>query len=234
MKTVAMAMALRALSRSCLPALGPTHSTRSVASGGTASTPELVPQPLDELIALAEELDLDPVVARIEHLRVGRARAQRDARHAEDLVLDLLEVRIDVVARADLVAAGAELHLGRARVFGTLRRIGDGSLRVLREAEGAPERVLLLLGDRADVLHANEEVVRPVRVDDLDDVRRAEAHGLDGAADAARVERLAEGDLDLGAALEVRAVHGPGDEAEDDRNDDRDEAERDPEPPHRP
>ena len=77
MNTIAMATALRALSRSCLPAFGPTHSTRSARSGGTAVGAELVAQPLDELIALAEELDLDPVVARVEDLRVGRARAQR-------------------------------------------------------------------------------------------------------------------------------------------------------------
>jgi hypothetical protein len=33
MNTIAMATALRALSRSCLPALGPTHSTRSARLG---------------------------------------------------------------------------------------------------------------------------------------------------------------------------------------------------------
>ncbi len=42
MNTIAIAMAFRALSRSCLPALGPTHSTRSAASGGTASAPSLL------------------------------------------------------------------------------------------------------------------------------------------------------------------------------------------------
>ena len=44
MNTIAMATALRALSRSCLPAFGPTHSTRSALSG-TTSAPSLVAEP---------------------------------------------------------------------------------------------------------------------------------------------------------------------------------------------
>ncbi len=85
MNTMAMATALRALSRSCLPALGPTHSTRSARSG-TVSAPSASRRPLDELVALARELDLDAVVARVQDLRVVRARAELDAGDALDLV----------------------------------------------------------------------------------------------------------------------------------------------------
>ncbi len=89
MKTIAMATAFRALSRSCLPALGPTHSTRRARVGRHGLGPELLAEALDELVALAQELDLDPVIARVEDLRVRRARAQRHARDAQDLLLDL-------------------------------------------------------------------------------------------------------------------------------------------------
>ena len=73
MKTIAIATALRALSRSCLPAFGPTHSTRSACVGDAVGA-ELGAQPVEELVALALELDLDAVVARVHDLRVVRRR----------------------------------------------------------------------------------------------------------------------------------------------------------------
>jgi hypothetical protein len=52
--------------------------------------------------------------------RVVLHRAELHARDALDLLGDLLEVGLDVVADAELVAAGAELHLRRARVLRAL------------------------------------------------------------------------------------------------------------------
>ena len=125
MNTIAMATELRALSRSCLPALGPTHSTRSAAVGDRVGA-ELGAERAHELVALRLELDLDAVVARVHDLRVRRRLAEVDAGDAADLRLDLLEVGIGVVAGRDLVAAEAELHLGRARVRAGTRRVGGG------------------------------------------------------------------------------------------------------------
>ena len=93
----------------------------------------------DELIALAQQLDLDAVIARVEDLRVGRARAQRRPRDARDLRLLIFEVGVDVVAGDDLVAAGAEFHLGRrARCRGTPPR-RRAAPAVVDVAERAPQ-----------------------------------------------------------------------------------------------
>jgi hypothetical protein len=230
MKTIAMATEFRALSRSCFPAFGPTHSTRLL---GDDARSQLGAEPVHELVPLRLELDLDAVVARVRDLRVRRALAEVHPGDAAELRLDLVQVRIGLVAGRDLVAAGAELHLGRARVRWTGDRVGDRSLRVLGEAERGAELRLRRLVDDADVLNADEEVVGIRGVLHLDDVGGAEPARLDRLADLGGVDVLRERDLDLGPAAEVGAVVRPRIERERRRCDHEEDGERDPEPPHR-
>ena len=89
---------------------------------------------------------------------------------------------------------------------GHARRVVDGAS-VVREAERLLEAVLLRLGDGADVLHADEEVVRVVR---RRRPARRPASGSPTSCTALRTAAasivLLERDLDLGAASEVGAV----------------------------
>ncbi len=74
-------------------------------------------------------------------------------------------------------------------------------------------------------------MVRVVLVGYLHDLWILEARCLDCPPHAGSVDRLVEGDLDLGAPLEVRAVVGPRIENEDDGGNDEKKTQRDPEPP---
>jgi len=93
--------------------------------------------------------------------------------------------------------------------------------------------VLRRLVDDADVLNANEEVVRVRRIANLHDVRRAEAARLDRVTNLRGVDVLGERDLDLGAATEVGPVVRPRVERERGGREHEEDGERDPEPPHR-
>src|SRR5262249_10361450 len=75
---------------------------------------ELAPEAVHQLIALRRELHLDLVIARRHEERVLGARPELEALDRRELLLDVLEVRILIVAYEDLVPARAELDLGGA------------------------------------------------------------------------------------------------------------------------
>ena len=180
------------------------------------------------------ELDLDLVVALAHDLRVVRRR--RASSTPGDAVQAAARPRRGpaslLVARGDLVAAGAELHLGRrARAPGSGRR-GAAPLSATRQSALRRDRAFCVVEAR-DLLDADEEAVG---------VRRSATETTSGAlkptfcdrvADLAAVDRLGERDLDLGAALEVGAEFGPGTDERDDREDEQREAEADQVPAHR-
>src|SRR5207248_2613377 len=126
---------------------------------------ELFAEPLEQLIALRLELDLDAVIALVDLGGVARRfpgtlaaafrrRANANARNARHLLFDLLEVGLHVVTRRNFVAAERELHLGGARL-GRAAILVD-RLAFSNEAERIADLIFVGLAETGDVLDANE------------------------------------------------------------------------------
>ena len=149
---------------------------------GRASAPSARLSPSIELVALAHELDLDLVVARVLDQRVRCRRVEaRCPLPSPCARLIQREIRRLAETRRDLVAARAELDLGRSLRFGALGRATDW--RRKQSARSTPVRVASDEG--RDLVDADQVAMRVLGVVHLDDVGPAEAGRLDRAADLA-------------------------------------------------
>ena len=220
MNTMAIATALRALSRSCFPALGPTP----LDAQGTVRNridAKLASKTVEELVPLGLQSNFNPVITRIDHVRVGGAGTHAETWDRRDLPLDLLDIGVDVVPYGNLVPSWADLDLRGSRVGWT--RIGPSSSHLLRVFCITKSRTQLVAGriiECTHFLHPDDEPAVVGAVLHLHHVGIVIAKRRHRASHHPGVDRLAKRDLDLGPSTEIGAIVGTWHEDQDSRDED--------------